>query len=113
MDEGTESDICNIVNGEKVKLKLGYTVVKCRGQKAIESKLSLEDAIQSEENFFKNHDVLGVLYQEKKTGIQNLSHQLTKQLVEQIKVLKTKSRNWCKQHSVDTLVIRFYGIMVH
>ena len=86
MDQGTEGDICKIVNGEKVKLQLGYTVVKCRGQKAIENKISLEDATDSEENFFKNHELLNTLYNEKKTGVQNLSHQLTKQLVEQIKV---------------------------
>ena len=88
MDEGTEGDICKIVNGEKVKLKLGYTVVKCRGQKAIENQQSLKDALDSEENFFKNHEIFSILHQEKKTGILNLSHKLTKQLVEQIKVWK-------------------------
>ena len=88
MDHGTEGEICKIVNGEKVKLELGYTVVKCRGQKAVEDKMSLEEAIESEEEFFKNHELFNNLYQDKKTGIQNLSHQLTKQLVEQIKVMK-------------------------
>ena len=95
MDQGTEGEICKIVNGEKVRLELGYTVVKCRGQKAVEDKMSLEEAIESEEEFFKNHVLFSSLYQDKKTGIQNLSHQLTKQLVEQIKVMKataSKSR---------------------
>ena len=86
VDQGTEDSILQIVNGTKVKLKLGYTVVKCRGQKQIEGKLTLEQAMQSEEDFFKNHNVLNVLCNERKTGIRNLSHQLTKQLVEQIKV---------------------------
>ena len=87
MDHGTEGNISKIVNGEKVKLQLGYTVVKCRGQRAIENKITLEDPTKSEETLFKNHELLNTLYHEKKTGVQNLSHQLTKQLVEQIKVL--------------------------
>ena len=87
MDQGTEGNISKIINGEKVKLQLGYTVVKCRGQKAIDGKMSLEEALEREETFFKNHELLNTLYNEKKTGVQNLSRQLTKQLVVRIKVM--------------------------
>ena len=43
-----------------MQLKLGCTVVKCRSQKDIDENMSLEDALEAERRFFKNHEVWSV-----------------------------------------------------
>uniref|UniRef100_A0A4W3IQ90 Interferon-induced GTP-binding protein Mx-like n=1 Tax=Callorhinchus milii TaxID=7868 RepID=A0A4W3IQ90_CALMI len=46
VDKGTESTIVDIVQNLVVELKKGYMIVKCRGQKEINDKLTLQDAIE-------------------------------------------------------------------
>lgn len=55
IDEGTENETVDIVRNQRVPLKKGYMIVKCRGQSDLTNKLSLEDAIKKEREFFEEH----------------------------------------------------------
>uniref|UniRef100_A0A4W3JB80 Interferon-induced GTP-binding protein Mx-like n=1 Tax=Callorhinchus milii TaxID=7868 RepID=A0A4W3JB80_CALMI len=56
VDKGTESTIVDIVQNLVVELKKGYMIVKCRGQKEINDKLTLQDAIARENRYFEEHE---------------------------------------------------------
>ena len=55
VDKGTEESVVEIVHNEVIHLKKGYMIVKCRGQKEITEKVSLNEAIEREKAFFKDH----------------------------------------------------------
>ena len=52
IDEGSEAAVWELLNNQKKALKLGYHMMKCRGQKHLNAKLSIEDGIKSESDFF-------------------------------------------------------------
>jgi interferon-induced GTP-binding protein Mx1 len=82
---GEEKSIIDIVQHRSdVQLKLGCTVVKCRSQKDIDANMSLEEALQKERDFFKNHEMFSTL-DSSTTGIEQLSLKLTRQLVDHIR----------------------------
>ena len=62
--QGEEKTIIDIVRQRgDMLLKLDCTVVKCRSQKDIENSMSLEDALDAEKAFFRNHEVcLALVY---------------------------------------------------
>ncbi|MBN3312014.1 MX protein, partial [Atractosteus spatula] len=111
VDEGTEENIINIVHNIVIPLKKGYMIVKCRGQKDINEKQTLADAIEKEKAFFEDHPhfrqascpcvenqntitkhiyfcfvVHRSLLDSKKATIHFLAERLTKELVEHISV---------------------------
>ncbi|CCE87004.1 Piso0_005530 [Millerozyma farinosa CBS 7064] len=53
MDHGT--DVIDILAGRVIPLRFGYVPVINRGQKDIESKKTIRDALQHERNYFENH----------------------------------------------------------
>ncbi|CEJ04678.1 hypothetical protein G6F70_008950 [Rhizopus microsporus] len=53
MDEGT--DVIDILAGRVIPLRLGYVPVVNRGQRDIESKKSIQRALEAEREFFENH----------------------------------------------------------
>jgi replication fork clamp-binding protein CrfC len=53
MDQGT--DVIDILAGRVIPLRFGYVPVINRGQKDIESKKTIRDALKDEQNFFENH----------------------------------------------------------
>lgn len=53
MDEGT--DVVDILAGRVIPLRFGYIPVINRGQRDIESKKTIRDALRDEERFFENH----------------------------------------------------------
>ena len=58
VDPGSQKNVVTTVqNVSAFKLRLGYTLVKCRGQKDIDDNMSLQKAIEEEKRFFKNHKV--------------------------------------------------------
>uniref|UniRef100_A0A803TAJ4 GED domain-containing protein n=1 Tax=Anolis carolinensis TaxID=28377 RepID=A0A803TAJ4_ANOCA len=61
VDKGVEEEIVDIVQNQKVPLKKGYMIVKCRGQTDINKKVSLKDAIQNERRFFEKHSIFRFL----------------------------------------------------
>ncbi|XP_030636665.1 interferon-induced GTP-binding protein Mx2-like [Chanos chanos] len=85
VDRGTERNILDIVHNQVIPLSKGYVVVKCRGQKQIDDKISLADATRIERDFFRRHEFFSSLLYEEKATIQCLSNKLTQYLVEHIK----------------------------
>ncbi|XP_064183783.1 interferon-induced GTP-binding protein Mx3-like isoform X1 [Anguilla rostrata] len=85
VDKGTEKNILDIVRNQVIPLSKGYIIVKCRGQKQINDRISLSDATRIERDFFRRHEYFsGLLYEEKATT-QCLATKLTQDLVDHIK----------------------------
>lgn len=55
VDRGTEDKVVDVVRNLVCHLKKGYMIVKCRGQQDIQKQLSLAEALQNEQVFFKEH----------------------------------------------------------
>ncbi|ERE76847.1 interferon-induced GTP-binding protein Mx2, partial [Cricetulus griseus] len=55
VDRGTEDKVIDVVRNLVYHLKKGYMVVKCRGQHDIQEQLSLTEALEKEQAFFKEH----------------------------------------------------------
>jgi dynamin 1-like protein len=53
MDKGT--DVVDILAGRVIPLRLGYVAVVNRGQRDIETKKRISDALEAEKMFFENH----------------------------------------------------------
>ncbi|XP_058041729.1 interferon-induced GTP-binding protein Mx1 isoform X1 [Ahaetulla prasina] len=84
IDEGTENETVDVVRNQRVPLKKGYMIVKCRGQSDLINKLSLEDAIKKEREFFEEHKFFSLLLEEGRATIPFLAEKLTKELTEHI-----------------------------
>ncbi|XP_048865153.1 interferon-induced GTP-binding protein Mx3-like isoform X1 [Brienomyrus brachyistius] len=85
VDKGTEKNILDIVRNQVIPLSKGYLIVKCRGQKQIDDRISLEDATKIERDFFRRHEYFSCLLYEEKATIQCLANKLTQDLVDHIK----------------------------
>ncbi|KAF4075106.1 hypothetical protein AMELA_G00230830 [Ameiurus melas] len=86
IDRGTEKNILDIVRNQVIPLSKGYVIVKCRGQKQINDKISLPEATRVEREFFRRHEFFSCLLYEEKATIQCLATKLTQDLVDHIKV---------------------------
>uniref|UniRef100_UPI00358EE8FF interferon-induced GTP-binding protein Mx-like n=1 Tax=Myxine glutinosa TaxID=7769 RepID=UPI00358EE8FF len=82
MDPGTEFGAIKVLNNESIVLKKGYIMVKCRSQRDIERKITLEEAIEAEKSFFETHSVFKSIEEKSTTPV--LANKLTTELVEQI-----------------------------
>ncbi|XP_036386686.1 interferon-induced GTP-binding protein Mx-like [Megalops cyprinoides] len=85
VDKGMEERILSIIRNELIPLKRGYTIVRCRGQKEIDGKVSLSDALNLEKTFFKEHQQFRNLLDSKQAGINNLAEMLSRELLTLIK----------------------------
>ncbi|KAF4075102.1 hypothetical protein AMELA_G00230790 [Ameiurus melas] len=85
IDRGTEKNILDIIRNQVIPLSKGYVIVKCRGQKEIDDKISLPEATRVEREFFRRHEFFSCLMYEEKATIQCLSTKLTQELVDHIK----------------------------
>ncbi|XP_066516313.1 interferon-induced GTP-binding protein Mx3-like [Hoplias malabaricus] len=85
IDKGAEDDVLKIVQGKVIPLNKGYIVVRCRGQKDINDKISLAEAMVTERDFFKGHIYFSHLLNEDKATTQCLARKLTKDLVDHIR----------------------------
>uniref|UniRef100_A0A8C7NCX0 Uncharacterized protein n=1 Tax=Oncorhynchus mykiss TaxID=8022 RepID=A0A8C7NCX0_ONCMY len=56
IDKGTEKDVLEIVRNKTLPLNMGYVIVKCRGQKQIDDKMSIAQALEEELDFFQDHE---------------------------------------------------------
>ncbi|KAK3530406.1 hypothetical protein QTP86_024443, partial [Hemibagrus guttatus] len=87
IDKGTEKNILDIVRNLVIPLNKGYIIVKCRGQKQIDDKISLTEATRVEREFFRRHEHFSCLLYEEKATIQCLATKLAQDLVDHIKTL--------------------------
>ena len=81
MDQGTNAK--DLLQGNIYPLKLGYYAVKCRSQQHIIDKVTIKQAIENEQKFFKEHDVYKDFADT--MGIPFLSKSLNSILVQHIK----------------------------
>ncbi|XP_046880725.1 interferon-induced GTP-binding protein Mx3-like [Hypomesus transpacificus] len=84
VDKGTEETVLDIVHNMVIPLTKGYMIVKCRGQKEIMDRVSLPEATERENAFFKEHAHLSTLYNEGHATIPKLAEKLTLELVHHI-----------------------------
>ncbi|XP_006639146.2 interferon-induced GTP-binding protein Mx3-like [Lepisosteus oculatus] len=84
VDKGTEETIVEIVRNQIITLSKGYMIVKCRGQKEINDKVSLDEASEKEKTFFEDHPNFSTLLEEGYATIPCLAEKLTLELVEHI-----------------------------
>ncbi|KAJ7320589.1 hypothetical protein JRQ81_020100 [Phrynocephalus forsythii] len=84
VDRGAEEEVIDIVRNQRVPLRKGYMIVKCRGQEDIKNRMSLADANQKEIRFFKEHEFFSCLLEEKKATIPLLAERLTQELIDHI-----------------------------
>ncbi|XP_076838526.1 interferon-induced GTP-binding protein Mx3-like [Brachyhypopomus gauderio] len=85
VDRGTERNVLDIVRNQVIPLSKGYVIVKCRGQKQIDDRISLADATRVERDFFRRHEFFSCLLYEEKATVQCLATKLTQDLVDHIK----------------------------
>lgn len=94
VDRGAEEEVLAVLRNERKPLKLGYVLVKNRGQAELASSASdrsndmsiIEQALKGEQAFFGNHPVWGPLNKNKATngvmmGIPSLTDRLSQLLV--------------------------------
>ncbi|XP_053172604.1 interferon-induced GTP-binding protein Mx-like [Scomber japonicus] len=84
VDKGTEETVIDIAHNEIIHLKKGYMIVKCRGQKEIAEKVSLTEATEREEAYFKDHVYFHTLYNDGLATVPKLAEKLTLELVHHI-----------------------------
>ncbi|XP_063809930.1 interferon-induced GTP-binding protein Mx-like [Pseudophryne corroboree] len=85
IDLGAERQVVEILKNETVHLNKGYMIVKCRGQREIQERLSLNDALEREKYFFEVHDHFSDFLKKKKASVPCLAQRLTTELVEHIR----------------------------
>ncbi|KAF4119069.1 interferon-induced GTP-binding protein MxB [Onychostoma macrolepis] len=84
VDKGTEGTVVDIVHNEVIHLTKGYMIVRCRGQKEIIDHVTLNEATETENAFFKDHSHFSKLYEEGFATIPKLAEKLTIELVHHI-----------------------------
>ncbi|KAJ6621430.1 hypothetical protein lerEdw1_014883 [Lerista edwardsae] len=84
VDTGTEPEVVDVVRNQRVPLRKGYMIVKCRGQKDIIDNVDLAAAIQKEREFFEQHSHFRTLLEESRATIPLLAEKLTQELIEHI-----------------------------
>lgn len=84
VDRGAEDKVVDVVRNLVYHLKKGYMIVKCRGQQDIQDQLSLREALQNEQVFFKEHPHYRVLLEDGKATVPCLAERLTTELISHI-----------------------------
>ncbi|XP_004675614.2 PREDICTED: interferon-induced GTP-binding protein Mx1 [Condylura cristata] len=84
VDRGTEDRVVDVIRNFICPLKKGYMIVKCRGQKDIQDRLSLAQALQKEQAFFEEHPHFRQLLEEGRASIPKLADRLTSELIRHI-----------------------------
>ncbi|KAL1787234.1 interferon-induced GTP-binding protein Mx2 [Sigmodon hispidus] len=84
VDRGTEDKVVDVVRNLVYHLKKGYMIVKCRGQQDIQEQLSLTEALEKEQAFFKEHPHFSILLEDGKATVPFLAERLTTELISHI-----------------------------
>jgi interferon-induced GTP-binding protein Mx1 len=80
VDQGGESETLSVVSNIRKPLALGYVIVKNRNQNQLNSGLSLEKALEDEDQFFDSHPIWTHVPVSQR-GIKSLSRKLSKVLL--------------------------------
>ncbi|XP_059132947.1 interferon-induced GTP-binding protein Mx2 [Peromyscus eremicus] len=110
VDRGTEDKVVDVVRNLVYHLKKGYMIVKCRGQQDIQEKLSLTEALEKEQAFFKEHPHFSVLLENGKATVPLLAERLTSELISHIcKTLPLLENQIKKCHQTASEELQKYG----
>ncbi|XP_036059595.1 interferon-induced GTP-binding protein Mx2-like isoform X2 [Onychomys torridus] len=110
VDRGTEDKVIDVVQNLVYHLKKGYMIVKCRGQQDIQEKLSLTEALEKEQAFFKEHPHFSVLLEDGKATVPLLAERLTTELISHIcKSLPLLENQIMKCHQTASEELQKYG----
>uniref|UniRef100_A0A8C8VRN6 Dynamin-type G domain-containing protein n=1 Tax=Peromyscus maniculatus bairdii TaxID=230844 RepID=A0A8C8VRN6_PERMB len=110
VDRGTEDKVVDVVRNLVYHLKKGYMIVKCRGQQDIQEKLSLTEALEKEQAFFKEHPHFSVLLEDGKATVPLLAERLTTELISHIcKSLPLLENQIKKCHQTASEELQKYG----
>lgn len=110
VDRGTEDKVVDVVRNLVCHLKKGYMIVKCRGQQDIQEQLSLAEALQKEQVFFKEHPQFRVLLEDGKATVPCLAKRLTMELTSHIcKSLPILENQINVNHQIASEELQKYG----
>ncbi|XP_028716142.2 interferon-induced GTP-binding protein Mx2-like [Peromyscus leucopus] len=84
VDRGTEDKVVDVVRNLVYHLKKGYMIVKCRDQQDIQEQMTLTEALEKEQAFFKEHPHFSVLLEDGKATVPLLAERLTTELISHI-----------------------------
>ncbi|PAA61830.1 hypothetical protein BOX15_Mlig015345g1 [Macrostomum lignano] len=84
VNKGAEQETLKIANNEKIPLKKGYVMVKCRSPEELNNGVTLAESVANEAAFFKTHRHFSQL-PEQSVGIRTLADKLTEELFESVK----------------------------
>lgn len=111
VDRGTEDKVVDVVRNLVYHLKKGYMIVKCRGQQDIQEHLSLNEALQNEQIFFKEHPHFRVLLEDGKATVPCLAERLTAELISHIcKSLPLLENQIKESHQSASEELQKYGM---
>uniref|UniRef100_A0A8C6HMA4 MX dynamin-like GTPase 2 n=1 Tax=Mus spicilegus TaxID=10103 RepID=A0A8C6HMA4_MUSSI len=111
VDRGTEDKVVDVVRNLVYHLKKGYMIVKCRGQQDIQEQLSLTEALQNEQIFFKEHPHFRVLLEDGKATVPCLAERLTAELISHIcKSLPLLENQIKESHQSASEELQKYGM---
>lgn len=110
VDRGTEDKVVDVVRNLVCHLKKGYMIVKCRGQQDIQEQLSLAEALQKEQVFFKEHPQFRALLEDGKATVPCLAERLTMELISHIcKSLPLLENQIKESHQSTSEELQKYG----
>ncbi|XP_052014146.1 interferon-induced GTP-binding protein Mx1 [Apodemus sylvaticus] len=111
VDRGAEDKVVDVVRNLVYHLKKGYMIVKCRGQRDIQDQLSLAEALQNEQVFFKEHPHFRVLLEDGKATVPCLAARLTTELISHIcKSLPLLENQIKESHQSTSEELQKYGM---
>lgn len=111
VDRGAEDKVVDVVRNLVYHLKKGYMIVKCRGQQDIQDQLSLTEALQNEQVFFKEHPHFRVLLEDGKATVPCLAERLTTELISHIcKSLPLLENQIKESHQSASEELQKYGV---
>lgn len=87
IDPGSEQAVVDLLLNKRKKLKLGYTIVKCRGQIDLNDGVSIQKGIKNEIDYFQKSPIWSKLLRPDLLGINNLRLKLVS-LLEEIILLE-------------------------
>ena len=86
VDRGAENSVLDLLSGRKTNsYKLGFHIVKSRGQKALNEGVTINNGLDEEKDFFSNHETWKIFPDKSKMGTTNLRRSLAKLQVDMMK----------------------------
>ncbi len=100
IDKGAETSVLHLLQGKIMDFAMGFHMVKCRGQQALNDGVTLEEAINQEEVFFRLQKPWNLEKDRTLFGVPNLTQKLAQI---QIRMIEDSLTNIQKEVSFKKL----------